>query len=103
MPKSSAPASLPTVQSKGYMYYTFTGDVFNDGGEPVTDKGVVFSNTNNYPTLADSKQSNVPCTGTGGITVSISEYLNPDKIYYFQAYATNSVGTRYGGVITAKA
>ena len=103
MPKSSAPVSLPTVTSTSFTYNNFMGTVYDDGGAPVTDKGVVYSDTNTTPTLADSKQSNVPYTGTGQISVYITEYLTRGKTYYFQAYATNSVGTRYGGVITAKA
>ncbi|OGD09930.1 MAG: hypothetical protein A2Y86_00420 [Candidatus Aminicenantes bacterium RBG_13_62_12] len=69
------------------------GNVTSDGGESVTARGVCW-NTTGSPTTADSSTSNG--TGTGAFTSSLTG-LTPGTTYYVRAYATNSVGTAYGG------
>jgi len=68
------------------------GNVLWDGDSPVTARGFVWS-LQPEPTLADS------CTedgsGTGPFT-SIMKELQPNRVYYARAYATNSLGTTYG-------
>ena len=68
------------------------GNVTNDGGKPVTARGVCWSTSEN-PTTSNSKTTNG--TGTGSFTSSLSN-LNPNTSYNVRAYATNSVGTAYG-------
>jgi hypothetical protein len=68
------------------------GDVISDGGDAVTARGVCWS-TGANPTTADFHTTNG--TGTGPFSSSITG-LNPFTLYYYRAYATNSIGTGYG-------
>jgi len=68
------------------------GTVTNDGGLPVTARGVCWSTSSN-PTIANSKT--IDGSGLGSFTsylTGLAEYTT----YYFRAYATNSAGTGYG-------
>jgi formylglycine-generating enzyme required for sulfatase activity len=71
------------------------GNIINQGGSPVTARGVVWSDTPN-PTLANSLTSNG--TGIGNFTSNITG-LSLSTTYYVRAYATNSFGTAYGNEI----
>ena len=89
--------SLPDVNTNYYSNVTKTtamagGGVTHDGNAPVTARGVCW-NTTGDPTLADNYT--VDSTGTGEFTSMITG-LTPGTRYYYRAYATNSVGTRYG-------
>ena len=75
---------------------TSGGNITNDGGSPVTARGVCWS-TNQNPSIADNKT--IDGTGTGIFTSSIIN-LNSGATYYFRAYATNSIGTSYGNQVT---
>jgi len=69
------------------------GNVIDDGGAPVTARGVCWSTAPN-PTIANNKTSN----GTGiGVFTSFLTNLSADTTYYVRAYATNAAGTAYGG------
>jgi len=74
------------------------GNITNDGGAPVTARGVCWS-TNQNPTITDSKTSDG--TGTGIFTSSITNLVAGTN-YYFRAYATNSIGTSYGNQVSTK-
>lgn len=69
------------------------GNVTVDGGDPVTARGVCW-NTTGSPTTADSYTADG--SGTGSFTSSLTG-LSPNTAYYVRAYATNGVGTAYGG------
>jgi uncharacterized protein (TIGR02145 family) len=74
---------------------TTGGDIIDDGGSPVTDRGVVWANSPN-PTLSDNFNSE----GSGiGYYVNYISGLSPGTNYYLRAYATNSFGTAYGNEI----
>ena len=75
---------------------TSGGNITNDGGSPITARGVCWSNLPN-PTTVNSKTSDG--TGSGNFVSSITG-LTPGLIYYTRAYATNSVGTSYGNQVT---
>ena len=82
-----------TVTSIAYNSAVCGGNVTNEGGAPVTARGVCWSTSQN-PTTANSKTSD----GAGGGTfVSSITGLSPSTNYYARAYATNSAGTSYGG------
>ena len=75
---------------------TSGGTVTSDGGSPIIARGVCWS-TNQNPTIADSKTSDVGTTGT--FTSNLSG-LSGIKTYYVRAYATNASGTVYGTQIS---
>ncbi|MCP4348159.1 MAG: hypothetical protein GY795_21870, partial [Desulfobacterales bacterium] len=69
------------------------GQVTNDGGVPVTVRGVCWN------TAGSPDTDNAVCTeeGTGtGSFASSATGLTQDTTYYFKAYAENSVGVSYG-------
>jgi uncharacterized protein (TIGR02145 family) len=68
------------------------GNVVNDGGATVSERGVVFSIAPN-PTIANNKITSG--TGTGTFTATLTP-LASQQTYYARAYATNSYGTGYG-------
>jgi len=70
--------------------------VTSDGGAAVTDRGVCFSTSLN-PTISDFHIHN----GTGmGQYQSVLIGLRSNTTYHICAYATNTVGTGYGGDLT---
>ena len=89
--------NLPTVATTEVTNVTQTtatggGNVTNDGGATITDRGICWSTSHN-PTVSNNHASSG--SGTGGFTVSMSS-LTPNTTYYVRAYATNSAGTAYG-------
>jgi len=72
---------------------TSGGNITDDGGFAITARGVCWS-TSPEPTILDSHT--IDGTGTGSFTSSLTG-LNEGTTYYVRAYATNSVGTVYGG------
>ena len=68
------------------------GNVTNDGGSSVTERGICWS-TNHNPTISDSHATSG--TGTGSFTVNMTD-LTENTTYYVRAYAINSIGTVYG-------
>ncbi len=72
------------------------GNITDDGGSPVTLRGVCWS-LNQNPTTKDS----VSVNGTGiGIFSSNITSLVPGATYFVRAYATNSIGTIYGNQLS---
>ncbi len=80
------------ITSNSAVTAVWGGEVTENGGETVTQKGVVWSTSAN-PTTADNKTEEG--TGIGAITGNMSG-LTSNTTYYVRAYATNSVGTSYG-------
>jgi uncharacterized protein (TIGR02145 family) len=66
---------------------TAGGTILTDGFAKITQSGIVWSGTNAMPTLTDSFTINL----TG---------LDFNRTYYIRAFATNSIGTGYGDVVT---
>ncbi|PQJ80733.1 hypothetical protein BTO18_16835 [Polaribacter porphyrae] len=74
------------------------GNVISDSGLTVTERGIVYSTTNQTPEIGKTgviKDTNG--TGLGVFSETISS-LNPETTYYYRAYAINSAGTGYGVV-----
>jgi uncharacterized protein (TIGR02145 family) len=100
---SAAPQSLflPVLSTSSITQITATtarsgGNVYSDGGYPVTARGVCWS-TAPDPTTSDSRTNDG--TGNGVFTSSITG-LKPNTTYYARAYAVNSMGTKYGNEIS---
>ena len=73
------------------------GEVINEGGAPVTERGIVWDTNSNPTILLSTKTSD----GSGiGIFISAIGNLLPNTKYFIKAYATNSIGTAYGNEIT---
>jgi len=71
------------------------GNVSDDGGSSVTERGVCFSTTSN-PTTENSKET---CgNGKGNFSANIAG-LTAHTTYYLRAYAVTKVGTAYGNEV----
>jgi uncharacterized protein (TIGR02145 family) len=74
---------------------SITVNVSDDGGLPVTSRGVVWSTSPN-PTITSSKV--IEGNGKGSFSTTLPN-LAPNTTYYIRAFATNEVGTGYGSEI----
>jgi hypothetical protein len=72
------------------------GNVTDEGGASVTERGVCYSTTLN-PTTADKKAEMGKGPGTFSLTIS---GLISGNTYYARAYTINSQGTTYGTQVT---
>ena len=93
--------TLPTVTTGSVSEITVTwaacnGEVTDDGGAEVTKRGVCWS-TEPSPTIDGEHTSDGGGTGT---FMSNLTGLESNTTYYVRAYATNSVGTAYGEVVS---
>jgi hypothetical protein len=70
---------------------TTGGEITSEGESPVIERGVCW-NTSKNPVIGDSRTSDGE--GSGAFTSEISG-LEPGKVYYVRAYATNENGTGY--------
>ena len=90
-------ANPPTVSTGNVTNITTStangsGNVSDDGGSAVTERGLCFS-TNHNPSIAGTHV--VADEGTGEFTALMTQ-LNTNTTYYVRAYATNGAGTSYG-------
>ncbi len=70
------------------------GNVVDDGGAPVTARGIVWSIYEN-PTLENNEGFTNDGEGLGEFVSQLTN-LTPETVYYVRAYATNPVGNAYG-------
>ena len=89
--------SIPTVTTDPISEITSTtakggGEVTDDGGDTVTEQGVVW-NTTGAPTTSDNFSTSSLASST---FTNLLTGLTPGQTYYVRAYAINSVGTGYG-------
>jgi uncharacterized protein (TIGR02145 family) len=99
--KSDGPSTAPEVTTTTPNNIAQTsadcgGDVTSDGGVSVTARGVCWG-ANPIPTIDDNITTNG--TGQGSFTCSLAG-LTGQTLYYIRAYATNSVGTGYGEILS---
>lgn len=71
------------------------GNITNDGGGTITDRGVCWNTTGN-PSISDNKTAEG--SGAGYFTSNVTA-LTPGTHYFLKAYATNSAGTAYGNQV----
>jgi len=90
---------LTTAAITNLSYNTATsgGTITANGGAVITASGICWSKTNNPPTISDSKTTGT--TASGSFTYVMNN-LDASSTYYIRAYATNSVGTGYGNVVS---
>ncbi|NLJ43629.1 MAG: hypothetical protein GX431_08210 [Bacteroidales bacterium] len=94
---TTSPVTVPevstsSVTSVGLTTASSGGNVTNDNGAQVTERGICYNTTGN-PTISDTK---IPSgTGTGTFSVNLTG-LTSGTVYYLKAYAINSAGTGYG-------
>jgi uncharacterized protein (TIGR02145 family) len=96
------PPTVPVVTTTAVTNITTSGatgggSIVSDGGAPITASGIVWSKTNATPTLDDSLIAGTTATGT--FTSELTG-LEDNASYYVRAFATNSIGTGYGAVVT---
>jgi hypothetical protein len=72
------------------------GNITNDGGSLITQRGICYS-TSPSPTTANT--SIISGSGTGSFTSNLTS-LTASTTYYVRAYATNSAGTAYGNELS---
>jgi formylglycine-generating enzyme required for sulfatase activity len=101
--KTSQTLTLATVTTTAITTFTLTtavmgGNVTNDGNAAVTERGVVYSTSQN-PTTSNSKLT--IGTGTGSFSNTVTG-LTANTTYYVRAYAINSQGTAYGSEVSFK-
>lgn len=73
------------------------GNVTTDGN-PSATRGIVYSTTNTNPTIGGANVTQVALgTGAGTFSQNITG-LSGAQTYYYNAYATNTLGTVYGTV-----
>lgn len=91
----------PDDQMIGQTVAALYGDVADDGGKAITEKGIVLSRNPN-PTVNDTKIlagykmfDGSSSSGMGKISV-LAENLIVNTKYYYKAYCINSLGTSYG-------
>lgn len=98
-PKATTPTvTVEDVSSIASSSASGGGTVIDNGGDPVTARGLCWSTSEN-PTTEDT------CTtdgsGMNSFTSSLTE-LSPYTLYYARAYATNSAGTAYSSQTSFK-
>ncbi|AUP77457.1 T9SS type A sorting domain-containing protein [Flavivirga eckloniae] len=74
-----------------------SGEVTDDRGSTVTERGFVYSTSVNPPTISDTKV--VVGSGEGVFNDALGS-LSANTIYYVRPFATNSIGTSYGDLST---
>lgn len=83
----------------GRNFATVRGNVFDDGGGYVEERGIVWDTVAN-PNVNDNV---VYCgNGTGTYVATISDII-PSVTYYVRAYAVNEVGVSYGNELSFSA
>ena len=92
---------LPTITISApinveYTSATISGNVSNDGGAEVTERGICYSTTKN-PTAEHKKV--VSGKGLGEFSIKFDN-LSDSTTYYVRAYAINKKGTSYSGLLS---
>ncbi len=102
VPEGVTLPSLPTVSTSAASGVTYQsaesgGQVTDDGGGSVVERGVVYGTGQNPTTGTGIKV--VSGSGLGAFTSSLTS-LNPGTTYYLRAYAMNSAGPAYGAQVS---
>lgn len=90
------PITTTPIQTLTDVSVLLGGNITDDGGSSITQRGVVWSTSPNPTTSDNITEDGI---GIGSYTSNLSG-LDPSTTYYLRAYATNSVGTSYGNEIS---
>ncbi len=99
------PPTLPTLTTRAAWYINGTtvstgGHISDDGGEPVTTRGMVWSTVSGFrPDTVQVNRTAQTGSGIGYFTTGLSG-LQRGTTYYMRAYAVNAVGTAYGNELS---
>jgi hypothetical protein len=99
------PPTLPTLTTRDAWYIAGTtatsgGHISDNGGEPVTTRGVVWSTVSGFrPDTVVVNKTTQTGTGIGYFSTNMSR-LKPGQTYYIKAYAVNSVGIAFGNELS---
>ena len=87
----------PTLANITNTSATLGGNVSSDGGQPITERGVVYALTsvNPNPQIGGTGVTKLIASGTTGAFTVGATSLTTGAVYSYVAYATNSVGTAY--------
>lgn len=94
--------NTPTSASLSAVTATLGGNVIDDGGTAITERGVVYALTsaNNNPQIGGTGVTKLTASGTTGVFTAAVTGLTASSAYTYAAYATNSVGTSYSATGT---
>lgn len=99
---STNPPTIPTIVTNAAsigagLTATLNATIIDDGGSSIIAQGFYWG------TSADNLVSNTESTGSEYIYSSIISGLSDHVTYYYCAYATNSIGTATGEILSFKA
>jgi uncharacterized protein (TIGR02145 family) len=94
------PGSLASITTTAVTSITGTtavsgGNITNDGGSLITQRGICYSTT---PIPTTSNTTVIGGSGTGLFACNLTGLI-PNTTYYVRAYAINSAGTAYGNAL----
>jgi len=98
-PKRTPSVLIDSIFDIGATSAVIEARVFDDGGEFVTQRGIVYA----YQPIDTNLSTNQSATnnGTGmGVYFSQLSYLQPSRLYYIRPYAENNLGRAYGSEFT---
>ena len=95
-PVELATVTTTAASSIGFMDATSGGEVTDEGGGIVSEKGICWSKSSS-PTTSDVKKRDY--SGSNPYSKSMYDFV-PNTTYYIRAYAINSAGTAYGSQIS---
>lgn len=97
----------PTLDSPSFSNVTtggatLAGTVYNDGGSPITERGIIYSLTaaNNDPVIGGAGVTKISLPGGLGSFATPVSGLAQGTNYTFKAYAINAAGTSYSSVLS---
>ncbi|NTW33082.1 MAG: hypothetical protein HGB12_10725 [Bacteroidetes bacterium] len=93
---ASPTVSTQAINSIAATTATGNGNVTDDGGAAITERGVCW-NTSTAPNTSNNKTIS---SGTTGALAASMTGLTAGTLYYVRAYAINSVGISYGNEVT---
>jgi len=99
---TTATVNTPTVSNVTPTSAVLGGNVPDDGGSAVTQRGVVLALTsaNSNPALGGTGVTDLAAGGTTGVFTVGAAGLTTSSSYSFRAYVTNALGTTYSAVRT---